>query len=363
MMIDTPSLIINERIMQKNIEKMAAITREYGVQLRPHIKTHKIPEIAKRQISAGAQGITTAKVSEAEVMAEHGIQDIFVAYPIVTESKIERVVRLSEKVNIIVGVDSLEGATRLSQIARRHNKQIQVRLEVDTGFKRTGVPYEDAVRLAYQLQGMEYLEFKGIYTFRGFNMNGKPTLEIEKAGIEEGQLMVQLAERMRSEGIEVRDISVGSTPTAPYAAQVKGITEVRPGTYVFYDRMQAILGSCSLKECAAAVRVTVISRPYKDLMIIDGGSKTFATDVGPNSEPLNLEGYGHIVEAPHAIIERFSEEHGMVKINPNDPFKVGDIIHVIPNHICSTVNLHNKVYLQEQENLIEKTVHARGYLS
>lgn len=363
MVVDTPSLIIDENKMQKNIEKMAAIARKSGVQLRPHIKTHKIPEIAKRQIDAGAQGITAAKVSEAEVMAEHGINDIFVAYPIVTESKIERVLRLSEKVNMIVGVDSLEGATRLSETARRHKKKIQVRLEVDTGFKRTGVPYEDAVRLAYQLQGMEHIQFKGIYTFRGFSMNGRPTLDIEKAGIEEGQLMVKLAERMRSEGIEVRDISVGSTPTAPYAVQVKGVTEVRPGTYVFYDRMQAILGSCSLNECAAAVRVTVISRPYEDLMIIDGGSKTFATDVGPNSKPLNLQGYGHIVEAPHAIIERLSEEHGMVKINPSDPFKVGDTIHVIPNHICSTVNLHNKVYLQDAGNLIEKTVHARGSLT
>ncbi|MBM7691743.1 D-serine deaminase-like pyridoxal phosphate-dependent protein [Peribacillus deserti] len=363
MIVDTPSLIIDEKIMQKNIEKMAGISRKYGVQLRPHIKTHKIPEIAKKQISAGAIGVTTAKVSEAEVMADHGIDDIFVAYPIVTESKIESVLRLSEKVNVIVGVDSLEGAMRLSETARRQYKKIQVRLEVDTGFKRTGVPYEDAVRLAFQLQGMEPLQFNGIYTFRGFSMNGRPTLDIEKAGMEEGQLMVKLAERMRKEGIQVRDISVGSTPTAPYAAQVKGITEVRPGTYVFYDRMQAALGSCSLKECSASVRVTVISRPYEDLMIVDGGSKTFATDVGPNSEPLNLQGYGHIIEAPHAIIERLSEEHGMVKINPKDPFKVGDIIHVLPNHICSTVNLHNRVYLNESGNLIEKTVYARGCLT
>ncbi|MGM0876626.1 MAG: alanine racemase [Bacillota bacterium] len=362
-MIDTPSLIIYEKRMQKNIEKMALLSIKSGVQLRPHSKTHKIPDIAKRQISAGARGITTAKVSEAEVMANHGIDDIFVAYPIITESKIERVVRLSQQINMIVGVDSLEGAIRLSQVANRHKKTIQVRLEVDIGFKRTGVPYDDAVKLAYQLQRMDYLEFKGIYTYRGFFMNGKPTLDVEKAGLEEGKLMVNLADRMRREGIEVMDISVGSTPTAPYAAQVKGITEVRPGTYVFYDRMQAVLGSCSLNECAAAVRVTVVSRPSNDLMIIDGGSKTFATDVNPNSEPLHLQGYGHIVEAPHAVIERFSEEHGMVKITQNDPFKVGDILHVIPNHICSTVNLHNQVYLNSAENFEVKVVYARGQLS
>jgi D-serine deaminase-like pyridoxal phosphate-dependent protein len=193
-------------------------------------------------------------------------------------------------------------------------------------------------------------------------MNGKPTLELREAGLEEGIMMVDLAERMRSEGIQVRDVSVGSTPTAIYAAQVKGVTEVRPGTYVFYDRMQAVLGACTFDDCAAAVRVTVVSRPSDDLMIIDGGSKTFATDVNPYTEPLNLQGFGHIVEAPHAIIERFSEEHGMVRIRRDDPFKVGDVLHVIPNHICSTVNLHNKAYFEKDGQLKENIINARGML-
>ena len=331
--------------------------------MRPHSKTHKMPEIAKRQIAAGAQGITTAKVSEAEVMAEHGINDIFVAYPIVTESKIERVVQLGKRINLIVGVDSLAGAVKLSEVAKRHQTSIQVRLEADIGLKRTGVQYEDAVKLASQIHGMDYLQLQGIYTYRGSFMDGKPTLEMEKAGIEEGQLMVQLAENIRKEGIAIRDVSVGSTPTAPYAASVKGITEVRPGTYVFYDRMQVALGASTLEECAAAVRVTVVSRPSDTHMVIDGGSKTFATDVGPNTEPLHLQGFGHIVEAPHAVIDRFSEEHGMVQIRKDDPFQVGDILHVIPNHICSTVNLHNKVYIDQSGALVEKIIYARGKLS
>lgn len=361
-MLDTPSLIIDEVKMKRNIEKLADIAKKHGVTLRPHTKTHKIPDIAKRQIAAGANGITVAKVGEAEVMAEHGINDIFIAYPIVTEAKIERVAELSKSINLIIGVDSLEGAVNISKVAKRHQISIQVRLEVDIGFRRTGVSYDDAIKLATDLQNMDNIEFQGIYTYRGFFMNGKPTLELEKAGIEEGQLMVDLAERMRSEGIQVRDISVGSTPTAPYAAMVKGITEVRPGTYVFYDRMQAALGSCSLDECAACIKATVVSRPSEDLMIIDGGSKTFATDVGPNSEPLFLKGFGHIIEAPHAVLERLSEEHGMVKINKEDPFKVGDIVHVIPNHICSTVNLHEKVFLINDGQFEEKIVYARGKL-
>jgi D-serine deaminase-like pyridoxal phosphate-dependent protein len=362
-MIETPSLLINTEIMERNIKQMAERIKPYGVDLRPHCKTHKIPEVAKKQIAAGAVGITAAKLAEAEVMAEHGIDNIFVAYPIISEPKIERVIRLSQRIQLMVGVDSLEGAIKLSEAAKRHDCPIQVRLEVDTGFRRTGVNYNDAINLAYQLQELEFLNFRGIYTFRGSFMEGKPTLEFEKAGLEEGQLMVNLAERMRGDGIHVRDISVGSTPTSPFAAQVKGVTEVRPGTYVYYDRMQAKLKSCSLEDCAAVVRVTVVSRPSEDLMIIDGGSKTFATDVGPNTEPLNLKGFGYVVEAPHAVIERFSEEHGMVLIKREDSFQVGDVIHVIPNHICSTVNLHNKVYFEKEGKHEEKVVCARGMLT
>ena len=359
-MLETPSLLINEEKMRRNIVKMEEICKKYGVALRPHTKTHKISDIAKMQIQYGASGITVAKVSEAEVMAREGIDDIFIAYPIVTESKINRVIQLSKQINLIIGVDSLEGAVRLSELATRTKTHLQVRLEVDSGFRRTGVVYNEAIRLACQINGLEYLQLRGIYTYRGAFMNGGPTLEIEKAGIEEGKLMVALAEKMRGEGLEVRDVSVGSTPTAPFAAQVKGITEVRPGTYVFYDMMQTALGACSLNECAAVVRVSVVSRPTEDLMIIDGGSKTFATDVPPYNTPLNLIGFGHIMEAPDAIIERFSEEHGMVKISRDAPFKVGDILHVIPNHICSTVNLHNRVYIKSGEKFEEKVVQGRG---
>ncbi|WP_274364985.1 alanine racemase [Paenibacillus thermotolerans] len=361
--MDTPAIIINANKMDENIRKAAEIAKRYGVNLRPHTKTHKIPDIAKKQLEAGACGITVAKVSEAEVMAGHGIDDIFVAYPVVTEAKLERAAELNRSVHLTVGVDSIEGAVKMSEVARRHNRPIRVRMEVDTGFKRTGVRYEHAMKLAYQLQSLEFLIFKGIYTFRGSFMDGNPTLDFEKAGLEEGRLMVDLAERMRNAGIEVSEISVGSTPTAPFAAQVRGVTEVRPGTYVFFDRWQAALGCCSLEECAAAVRVTVVSRPDDDFVVIDGGSKTFATDIAPDTKPLFLKGYGHIVEAPHAILERLSEEHGMVRIRKEDPFQVGDVLHVIPNHICSTLNLHNKVYIEDDSGIHEKTVFARGMLS
>jgi D-serine deaminase-like pyridoxal phosphate-dependent protein len=141
---------------------------------------------------------------------------------------------------------------------------------------------------------------------------------------------------------------------------VEGVTEIRPGTYVFYDRMQARLGACSLDECAAVVVCTVVSRPARDLVIIDGGSKTFATDVGPGAEPLNLEGYGHVVGYPDAVLERLTEEHGMLSVDEDCDLGVGDTLQIIPNHICSTVNLHDEVYIVREGGVEEKRVAARG---
>jgi len=355
----TPYVLIDGAKMQRNILKMANVAGGNGVALRPHVKTHKIPGIARAQLEAGAVGITVAKLSEAEVMADNGIEDIFIAYPLVTEAKIRQAVRLGETVRLVVGVDSLEGARRLSATAEGHI--LEVRLEVDTGLRRTGIPYDEAVGLAGEIEGMGNLDLTGIYTYRGAVLGGSKTLELEKAGLEEGQLMVSLADMLRERGIRVDDVSVGSTPTAEYAAKVDGVTEIRPGTYVFYDRMQARLGTCSLDECAVVVVCTVVSRPAPNLAVIDGGSKTFATDVGPGVEPLNLEGYGHVVGYPDAVLERLTEEHGMLSVDEDCDIEVGDTLQIIPNHICSTVNLHDQVYLVGGDGAVEETrVAARG---
>jgi D-serine deaminase-like pyridoxal phosphate-dependent protein len=359
-MVETPHLSIDGAKMKKNTEKMAAIAERNGVALRPHVKTHKIPAIAQAQVEAGAAGITVAKVSEAEVMADAGLEDIFIAYPLVTDSKIRRAVELAQKLKkIIVGVDSLEGARRLSTAAG--DQVMEVRLEVDTGLRRTGVAYDEAVELAREIDAFDNLDLSGIYTYRGAVLGGSPTLDRKNAGLEEADLMVSLADRMREREIDIRDVSLGSTPTAEYAAEVEGATEIRPGTYVFYDRMQARLGACSLEECAATVVCTVVSRPHEDLAVIDGGSKTFATDVQPGIEPLNLEGFGHVVGYPGAALERLTEEHGMLSVTGEHELKVGDTLRIIPNHVCSTVNLHDEVYLVGESGAVEEVrVAARG---
>jgi len=363
--LETPHLLIDGAKMDRNIEKMATVAHERGVKLRPHVKTHKIPMIARRQLESGAAGITVAKVSEAEVMAENGIRDIFIAYPLVTESKIRRAIRLSrEGVRLIVGADSLEGGSRLSRVAALEDHELEVRLEVDTGLRRTGVSLEGAVELAAGITGLEKVRLTGIYTYRGAVLeSGVPTLDLKQAGLEEGKLMVSLADQLRERGIEVEDVSLGSTPTAVYAGEVDGVTEIRPGTYVFYDRMQTRLGACSLEECAATVVATVVSRPSEDLAIIDGGSKTFATDVPPGTKPLNLKGFGHVVGFPDAVLERLTEEHGMLRVRSEHDLEVGDVVQIIPNHVCSTVNLHDEVFFADGSGTVEQIeVSARGKL-
>src|SRR5215212_6162224 len=203
----TPYLLIDGTKVERNIRKMADVAGGSGIALRPHVKTHKIPSIAREQVEAGAAGITVAKVSEAEVMADGGMEDIFIAYPLVTEAKIRRAVQLGERVaRLVVGVDSLEGARRLSAVAG--DSTLEVRLEVDTGLRRTGVLYDEAVGLAGEIEAMDNLDLTGIYTYRGAVLGGSKTLELEKAGLEEGQLMVSLADQMRERGIGVDEVSV-----------------------------------------------------------------------------------------------------------------------------------------------------------
>ncbi|WP_101842579.1 alanine racemase [Halobacillus sp. Marseille-P3879] len=359
----TPYIEIDEKILLKNIRKMSKLARENGVNLRPHIKTHKIPRIAKMQLAEGAVGITVAKISEAQVMAEYGIDDIFIAYPVVSEAKAEEICALNQKLsNLIVGVDSREGAEVLNTCAQKHGQTLNVRLEIDTGLARTGVDLQHALRLAEQINRHEALHLQGIFTFKGPVYKGEATTDTDKAGIEEGEVMAALAAQLEESGIKVEDVSVGSTPTAASVVAVEGVTEIRPGTYVFNDSMQVKLGVSERDDCAAQVVTTVVSRPSEDRAVIDGGSKTFATDVQPNHAPLYLKGFGAIQGYPEAEFARMNEEHGVILTNDHE-LKIGDQVKVIPNHICSTINLHNYVHLKKENGEYEKVkVEARGML-
>ncbi|MBA3947561.1 MAG: alanine racemase [Herpetosiphonaceae bacterium] len=338
--LDTPSLVIDLDRMEANIRRWQATMDVAGVALRPHVKTHKSPEIAQMQLAAGAVGITVAKVAEAEVFAAHGCRDIFIAFPVIGAEKWRRAAALARDCRLTVGVDSALGARGLSAAAIAAGVTLRVRVEVDTGLQRAGLPVQEVGALCRQLLELPGLELDGLFTFRstGFAAAGKRTAE--EIGAEEGSVMVELARDLRAASIPIHSVSVGSTPTARAAARVPGVTEVRPGTYIFGDYMQTGGGYIGEDEVALSILCTVVSRPAPDLATIDGGSKTFSGDVLP--ERLGLRGYARVV-GMDAYLERMSEEHGVVRLGPGINLHIGDRIALHPIHVCTTVNLSDEL--------------------
>ena len=335
--LDTPALIVDLDRLEGNIARWAAFARQAGVRLRPHGKTHKCVEIAQRQLGAGAVGLTLAKIGEAEVMASSGIRDIFLAYEVIGGPKLARLQALARTARIRVGVDSEGGADALDKAAREAGLVFDVLIEVDTGLGRCGVPPGEALQaLARHVARLRGLRIAGIFTYRGYRTDP------EVAGREEGEIMVREAERLRKAGIEIEEISVGSTPTGQSAGRVPGITEIRPGTYVFYDAMQVRWGCATDDECALTVLARVISRPSRDVAVFDAGSKVLTAERGPFSS--RRESHGVIRGYPDCQIDRLWEEHGRVQLTDEARrLAVGDLVQVIPTHVCPTVNLAERL--------------------
>ena len=338
--LDTPCLLVDLDRMEANIQKWQATLGATGVGVRPHIKTHKVPAIAQMQLAAGAVGITAAKVAEAEVFAAGGCNDIFIAYPIVGTEKWRRAAELARTCTLTVGIDSEVGARGLSTAASAAGTTVRVRVEIDSGLNRAGVPPAGAsalCRLALDLPG---LELDGIFTFRGASFPGADGRPAAELGQKEGELMVGLAETLRAEGLPIGSVSVGSTPTSRAAAQVAGVTEVRPGTYIFSDYMLAEGGHVGYDEIALSILCTVVSRPAADKATVDGGSKTFCGDIFPAR--INLKGYARAV-GMEAYVESLSEEHGVARLGPGVDPQIGDRIAFHPIHVCTTVNLADEL--------------------
>ncbi len=345
MLPDTPAILVDMDKLENNIQKMASLARENKINLRPHIKTHKSIELARMQLAAGASGITTAKISEAEIFAAAGIDDIFIAYPIIGAAKLERLLALNRKCRLIVGVDSYKGVADMAAAAQAAGQILSVRLEVEIGFARTGTAQKDLLQLASKIAASPALKLEGIYVFKAMTLAGQPTTDRQAAGLEEGEMAVELADEIRAAGIVLESVSIGSTPTAEFAATVPGVTEIRPGTYIFNDMATVKTGACSLAECAASVLVTVVNK-QEGRLVVDGGSKTFSTDTAPGQAPLYLSGYAHCLSDDKLVLHRYSEEHGMVKVNAGArDWQVGDQLQFVPNHICTTINLHDSFAL------------------
>jgi len=356
--IDTPTLIVDETIMHRNIAEMAAFAKSVGVALRPHIKTHKTPQIARLQLAAGASGITCAKVGEAEVMIEQaGVQDVLLAYPTIGDQKFRRIVELLEKARIIVAVDSLDAAKAISRSMSHYDRVLDVSIEVNTGQNRSGVRAGDeAVAFAQAISRLPNLRIAGIMTHEG-HVNSLPPAEIEAAALAAGRAMVETAERIRGHGIEVPAVSVGSTPAAMYTPTVPGVTEMRPGTYVFNDNSVFRHGRIGPNQCAARFVATVVSRQSPTHAVLDTGQKCLGMDKSP-SHP----GHGYIVGHPDVVISKLSEEHGVCDVPASETgFDVGDRVEIIPNHVCPTVNLMDELTIVRDGKVVDVwPVAARG---
>lgn len=357
--IDTPALLVDYTRLEANILRFANIAEQTGVKLRPHIKTHKTREIAGLQLEAGAVGLTCAKLSEAAIYVDNGVSDIFIAYPVIGAEKARHAAQLASRCRLIVGVESAIGIQQLSEAATVAGVTLEVRLELDSGLKRTGVLPEAAEALCRQILAASGLRLDGIFTFRGTAFPGAPSKDADELGRQEGVWMVEQAERLRAAGIPIAEISVGSTPTSTSAAQVPGVTEVRPGTYVFFDRMTTSAGISTLDEIALTILTTVVSRPEPDIAIIDAGSKTFCGDIVPAN--AHLEGYGVTADGQSGIVERMSEEHGIVRLAPGFSPAIGDKLFFYPNHVCTSVNLSDEVIVV-QSGMVKEIwpVAARG---
>jgi D-serine deaminase-like pyridoxal phosphate-dependent protein len=353
--------MIEEAVMRSNLKHMAGACARFGCLLRPHVKTHKCPDLAKVQAEYGGSAITVAKLSEAEIFAEAGFDDIFMAYPLVGAQKLARAAKLSKRIRLILATDSIIGAKALSDKAVEEGIEFELRMEVDTGMRRSGVPVESATGLAQLISRLPGLNLTGIFTYRNLIYRGVPDPDAKKCGIDEGRIMVRLKEEMQENGLKIGDVSVGSTATAIPCASVPGVTEVRPGTYIFYDPMQADKGACDETMYAAHVDATVIS-VKGSLVVIDAGSKSISTDCPPDKPPYNFKGFGKVLGHENLILRSMTEEHGMLEnISPSDILSVGDRLSIVPNHICTTVNLYDYAYLVGDGNEIKRIeLLARG---
>ncbi len=345
----TPAAVIDMDRIERNIARIQAACDSAGVANRPHIKTHKSPLLAKMQIAAGARGITCQKLGEAEVMAEAGIDNILISYNLIGDEKMARLAALQARANMTVAADNSVVIAGLPQAAAMSGRPLSVVVECDTGRKRAGVETPaEAIALAREISASPGLTFAGFMLY--------PT---ETGWAEAQKFFDEALARVREHGLDAAIVSTGGTPNLKNVGKLKGATEHRPGTYIYNDRMQVAAGVAGWDDCALNIYSTVVSRAGPDRGILDAGSKTLTSDTGGG-----LEGHGLILEHPEAKIARFAEEHGFLDLaRSNTRPNVGDVVRIVPNHVCVVVNMMDEVVMVRGDEIVGTLpVAARGKL-
>jgi D-serine deaminase-like pyridoxal phosphate-dependent protein len=354
--LDTPTVVVDLDRVDTNIERMQRTLDERGVALRPHAKTHKSPFLAHQQLAAGAVGVTVAVLGEAQVMADAGVEDVFVAYPVwAVGAKADRLRELASRLRLAVGVDSVDGAQQLGRALAGAADQPDVLVEIDSGDGRTGTSPDRVVEVARAVLDAG-LDLRGVFTHGGHSYAGPD--RVAGAADDERSALGAALTALGHAGIEVAVVSAGSTPTA--AAGRRPITEERPGTYVFGDRQQANLGGSDPATVALAVAATVVSTAVPGRCVLDAGAKAIAKD-----RPDWLDGHGAVPELPGAVIRSVSDHHAVVDLPPDLPRpRVGDVVAVVPNHVCPVVNLTDQLVLARAGEVVDHLpVAARGHTS
>ena len=344
--LDTPVPVVDLDIVEHNLAKMQAYCDSHGLNLRPHIKTHKIPAFAHRQVELGAKGITCQKLGEAEVMIDAGLDDVLISYPLIGAAKADRLAALSRRAKMRVAVDSVLAVETVAAAARESNVPIGVLVEFDSGNRRTGVvSVEEALALAIAIEKSPGLRFDGLMTY--------PSTEATAAFVADARDSFSRA------GIAIAMVSGGGTPNAWQAHRIAGLTEVRVGTYIYHDRATVAAGAAGFDECALHLHATVISRPTADRAVIDAGSKSLSSD---GIDPAFGKGYGLIRGYEDAVIERLNEEHGVIDVSRcNRKPQVGERVQILPNHVCVVSNLHDEIAVSRGGMLLDtRRVEARG---
>ncbi len=355
----TPAMFIDSTIVARNVERLAAYAGQYELDVRPHIKTHKSRRVAALQMDAGAVGLTTAKVGEAEIMGEVA-DDIMLAYPAIDPARTARIARLATHATVRVAVDSLAGAERLADAANRVASTVGILVDLDVGMGRTGLQTaSQCLKLAQYVDETPGLRLDGLFCYPGHV--GGPADQQEPALRDVSDKLNEVLLIWERHGLQARIVSGGSTPTAFQSHLVPEYTEIRPGTCVYNDINTVKAGYCSLDDCAARIVCTVVSTSVPGKVVLDGGTKTFTSD---RCAPAPDSGHGFILEFPEATIGRLTEEHAEVDIrNCQSGPKLGQRVTVVPNHICPCVNLQDAVWWRDAEgNLEEMPIDARGKL-
>ncbi|MFC0315773.1 alanine racemase [Gordonia phosphorivorans] len=349
--IDTPYLLVDDAVLRRNLRALAERAAASGLQVRPHAKTHKCAQVARRQLDCGATGFTVATIGEAEAFADAGFTDLFIAYPLwLTEGKAARLRSLARRATLRLAVDSVDGAQQMAALLG--SAPVEVLIEVDSGMRRSGTQPEHAGAVA-EAAATAGLPVVGVFTFPGHGYG--PGSARADAARQEAEALAAAAESLRRHRIEPTVISGGSTPTVAFA-DAGVLTEIRPGVYPFNDAQQLEIGSCTWSEVALVAVATVVGRDGGRI-VLDAGSKTLGAD-----RPAWATGFGRLPEFPDARIVSLSEHHAVVELPPDTkPLPaLGDRVRVIPNHVCSAVNLADELLAQTADGIEAWPIIARG---